>query len=121
MPRFVILRHELPSHRSRESHWDLMFEQGDVLRTWAVQEIPPLDTWIDADLLPDHRVAYLDYEGPISGDRGTVSQWDAGTFEWLEETEAEIKIALSGKHLDCTARFRHPTANHGWRFVLNSK
>jgi len=98
-----------------------MFEKGDLLRTWAVREIPPLGTWIDADLLPDHRAAYLDYEGPISGDRGTVSRWDDGTFEWLDETESEIEIALSGKHLACTARFRHPTANHGWRFVLNSK
>jgi hypothetical protein len=44
MPRYVILWHELPeTHEvgaARESHWDLMLEWGDVLRTWALASEP---------------------------------------------------------------------------------
>ena len=36
-----------------------------------------------ATRLPDHRKHYLDYEGEISGNRGTVARIDAGTYEQL--------------------------------------
>lgn len=77
MPRFVILEHDHP-----ELHWDLMLESGAVLRTWRLA-VPPRASGerIAAIALPDHRLAYLDYEGPVSGNRGTVTRWDAGCYE----------------------------------------
>ena len=30
--------------------------------------------------LPDHRSIYLEFEGPLSGDRGTVQQCDRGSL-----------------------------------------
>ncbi len=78
MSRFVILRHELPGPERGGVHWDFMLEQGTVLRTWALALEPNSATQIAADALVDHRLAYLDYEGPISGDRGQVTQWDIG-------------------------------------------
>src|SRR4051794_31329065 len=76
MPRFVILEHDHPG-----LHWDLMLETGPVLRTWRLAQ-PPLTPGqrIAATALGDHRPMYLDYEGPVSGDRGTVKRWDAGTY-----------------------------------------
>jgi hypothetical protein len=67
-------------------HWDLMLESGDVLHTWALAAEPAPNLPIAAEQLPDHRLIYLDYEGPISGNRGTVTRWDAGRFEVLSET-----------------------------------
>ncbi|MEX2111880.1 MAG: hypothetical protein WD845_01765, partial [Pirellulales bacterium] len=61
MPRFVILRHELPAGQARPSHWDLMFENGGTLRTWTVQCEPKLPLDAEAQSLADHRIEYLDY------------------------------------------------------------
>jgi hypothetical protein len=77
MPRFVILEHDHP-----ELHWDLMLEAGAALRTWRLARPPQAPgEAIDATALPDHRPHYLDYEGPVSGGRGTVKRWDAGWYE----------------------------------------
>jgi hypothetical protein len=49
--------------------------------------IPAPGETIECEGLPDHRLIYLDYEGPISGDRGSVTRWDGGTFEvevWID-------------------------------------
>lgn len=99
MPRFVILRHETPAGSPRPLHWDLMLESGPALRTWALAEPPVADRAIDAEALPDHRSSYLDYEGPISGNRGTVTRWDAGKFQWERNTPREIVVRLDGRVL----------------------
>ncbi len=74
MPRFVILAHDHPN-----LHWDLMLETNNVLATWRLAQ-PPHAGDIDAIGLPDHRLMYLDYEGPVSGNRGNVQRWDVGTY-----------------------------------------
>ena len=61
MPRFVVLEHDSPCGR----HWDFMLEQENALATWALPQ-PPDTAEMPAEPLPDHRLAYLDYEGPIS-------------------------------------------------------
>lgn len=88
MPRYVILRHELPPGHARASHYDLMFDVGDVLRTWAVAEAPDSPVEQAAEALPDHRREYLAYEGPVSGNRGEVARWDEGTYE-IDRTDSE--------------------------------
>ena len=42
--------------------------------------------------LPDHRKHYLDYEGEVSGDRGTVSRIDSGTYE----QQSPVRFMLHG-------------------------
>ncbi len=74
MPRFVILCHE--NHRG--AHFDFMLESGDVLKTWALPQPPASGVEIECEALADHRLAYLDYEGPVSGGRGSVARWDRG-------------------------------------------
>ncbi|MDR0521468.1 MAG: hypothetical protein LBH00_06405 [Planctomycetaceae bacterium] len=79
MNRFVILRHQTPAGE----HWDVLLETEPALAAWSV---PPQNTGglafsCPAKKLPDHRKFYLDYEGAVSGDRGTVSRIDSGTYE----------------------------------------
>lgn len=90
MPRFVILEHDHP-----HLHWDLMLECGGVLRTWRLPG-PPAECPVSAMALGDHRVAYLDYEGPVSGNRGAVKRWDHGAYEALEQTVASWRVRLHG-------------------------
>lgn len=80
MPRFAILDHDWPIH-----HWDLLLEDGDVLLAWRLLAEPRLGATVPIERLTDHRKMYLDYEGSVSGNRGTVSRWDAGTFEWIDK------------------------------------
>jgi hypothetical protein len=94
MPRFVVLEHDHP-----HLHWDLMLQAGEKLRSWRLAEPPAPDRLIAADPIGDHRRAYLDYEGPVSGGRGHVKRFDTGTFDWVENDEGKIVVRLAGMKL----------------------
>ena len=78
MPAFVVLSHTYSKNRpDRESvgthdHFDLMIQDGNQLATWRLAEWPVEKEHQVVVELPPHRIAYLDYEGPLSGDRGHV-------------------------------------------------
>jgi DNA polymerase Ligase (LigD) len=91
MPRFVILEHDHP-HR----HWDFLLEAGEVLRTWRLAEPPQRGRAVTASASFDHRPLYLDYEGPVSGNRGRVVRWDGGTFTWQEQGDDRLVLLLEG-------------------------
>jgi hypothetical protein len=119
MPRFVILLHiGSPNYKAGE-HWDLMLEAGDVLRSWALAAPPSPRTLIAAAQLPDHRLAYLDYEGRISGDRGVVSRWDRGDYELLAESADELQLLLNGGQTRGRATLRR-LSEIGWTFAFAS-
>ena len=119
MPRYVILHHQCPPDDERASHWDLMLESDDVLHTWALQSAPANEMTIEAERLPDHRPMYLDYEGPISGDRGSVTRWDVGTYELVEETEDRLVVELRGEKLRGRATLdRTSQDDQRWCFVV---
>jgi DNA polymerase Ligase (LigD) len=99
MPRFVILRHEMPLGHDRGTHFDLMLEAEGVLRTWELSEFPCPDKVIQADALPDHRLAYLEYEGQVSGNRGSVRRVEEGEYEVLAESAGALLVQLAGKLL----------------------
>lgn len=94
--RFAILEHRT----SEAVHWDLLLEWGDVLRAWSLAQPPESGCGaIAAIMLPDHRKLYLDYEGPISGDRGEVARWDCGTFTLLGGSDRSLLVELTGGKL----------------------
>jgi hypothetical protein len=86
-----------------------MLERDGVLLTWSLEALP--GAWsadgisptqeehspLAAKRLADHRIEYLDYEGPIRGDRGAVSRVDRGEYEVREETDGEIRVCLRGE------------------------
>jgi hypothetical protein len=99
MPRFVVLEHCLPPDDARGLHWDLMLEAPPALRTWALSAAPAADGKITARQLPPHRIEYLNYEGPVSGNRGSVRRWDQGVFRWLMDEPDRLEIHLDGERL----------------------
>ena len=100
MSRFVILIHDHPC-----VHWDLLVQRGEMLRSWRLLESP--DRWrsatesatLSAEAIGDHRLMYLDYEGPVSRERGRVVRWDHGQAEWLSESETSVRVRLSGSRM----------------------
>ncbi len=110
MKPFVLLYHRCPDASSRVSHYDFMLAVQDpqekvTLWTWALQALPY--TWterinrpelnstgpqnatpqngvsrdrVSALRLANHRAAYLTYQGPLSENRGSVTQLVAGNY-----------------------------------------
>lgn len=100
MPRFVVLFHQLPNDPVRSDHWDFMLEDAGILLTWELPLRPnELLQATKCRRLPDHRLAYLEYEGPVSKDRGTVARWDHGSFEFLTQTSYLLEGRLAGHQL----------------------
>ena len=114
MPRFVILTHNHPF-----LHWDLMLEQEAALRTWRLLQPPDAEGNISAEALTDHRLDYLDYEGPLSGNRGEVRQWDRGDYESIEESESRVVVRLSGSKLSGRATLEHTGEPAAWTFYFS--
>ncbi|MCH7992918.1 MAG: hypothetical protein IIB57_00585 [Planctomycetes bacterium] len=95
--RFVILHHVVAG----SEHWDLMLEHGSVLLTWQLAR-EPIDVAslpIPAKRIADHRSAYLEYEGSISGDRGHVTRVDQGTVSIERLTGRYCLVELLGERL----------------------
>ena len=109
--RFAILRHtpgagKVASPYARRSvglHWDLLLAPAGSLRaaTWRIPTDPrrwftnprrAFSTLVEA--LPPHRLLYLTYEGPVSGERGLVKRIAGGKLRivrWdLDAIEADL-------------------------------
>jgi hypothetical protein len=95
--RFVVL-----AHTDRQgTHFDLMIDLGEVLATWRCPR-PPEEAR-ESDLacvrLKDHRRHCLDYEGPVSGDRGSVQRHDRGTCVFHARTAERWEVTFEGQRL----------------------
>jgi hypothetical protein len=95
MPRFALLIHDSP----RGLHYDFFLEAGEMSKTWALPRLPEPGLEMPCEALADHRPMYLDYEGPVSGNRGTVTSWDRGTYSVELWSDEEIIVALAGERL----------------------
>jgi DNA polymerase Ligase (LigD) len=114
MARFVVLEHDYP-----ERHWDFMLEAEGVLRTWRLAAPPEPGTPLAAEASFDHRLQYLDYEGPVSGNRGQVMAWDRGTYEEVAGGSADrVVVRLCGNRLDGKATLQRD-ASGTWLFQLH--
>lgn len=114
--RYAILLHETSPAMNRPTHWDLLLEdhQNDRLATWSLPQQPDLGIEMACEQLPRHRKLYLDYEGPISGDRGKVSRWDVGNVQWLQDTADHIRVELTLGRMAGIIDLTRKAA--GWRF-----
>lgn len=95
-----------------------MLEQETALRTWALEQSLRPNIEIACQPLVDHRLAYLAYEGPVSGDRGHVTRVDHGDYTLLNEDANALVVRLSGQHH--VGRLQLTQAAHNWvaRFWL---
>lgn len=102
-----------------------MLQTGPKLATWRLAQAPPpsADRPIEAQRIGDHRAAYLDYEGPVSGDRGYVRRVDRGRWQLRERSQDEWSFRLEGKLCRGTYRLvRRPSQSpDAWSFQLHSE
>ncbi|MEZ6122285.1 MAG: DNA polymerase ligase N-terminal domain-containing protein [Planctomycetaceae bacterium] len=115
--RFVILEHDHPF-----LHWDLLIQNGSVLNAWRLLQPVHPGKWIAAETLPEHRLLYLDYEGPVSQNRGSVRRLVQGQCcqvsaesDSAEPNEQRWRIR-DADGIQLAARRQLPDGQPQWRF-----
>ncbi len=84
--------------------------------------MPAEGTTIRFDALPDHRLAYLEYEGPVSDNRGSVKQVEAGNYETVAESETLWRLRLKGRLLSGLLSLQRDVAvPHCWSATLSTE
>jgi len=96
---FTVLHHALPATAQRTSHWDLLMDHPslDAEKILCFEALTPISSWAartKLTRLPNHRKMYLTYEGPISKDRGQVTQVATGTLIWLPSPKGSLHAQL---------------------------
>ncbi len=130
----VLLRHET----RRGGHFDFMIEDPAWLRMYASEKgvgslyrATPLLTWrctlalaewpaaqcVELEELPPHRREYLDYEGELTGDRGSVRRVDRGHAIVHAWTQDGGIIELRMRSLTATVALERITAGR-WRATI---
>ena len=91
-------------------------------RTWALAGLPEPGVELICEALPDHRLEYLDYEGPVSGGRGSVVRWDGGIYETQAEDSGQWVVQLRGQRLIGRVSLRRMPERPGeWRFLWSGE
>lgn len=112
----------IQEHHATHLHWDLRFEDDDVLKSWALPKHPPKTEGEKrlAVAVPDHPIEYAHFEGEIPKGNygaGKVTIWDKGTFEIEEKTSRKWIVDIKGKKLQgryCLLHFKPKEKN--WLF-----
>ncbi|NLF30656.1 MAG: hypothetical protein GX591_07190 [Planctomycetes bacterium] len=80
-------------------HYDWMLDAGDSLITFQCPAAPgalPSGTAAAVRRLADHRRAYLTYEGPVSGGRGSIRIVERGRYEAWISPEGTWRVRTAG-------------------------
>lgn len=121
--RFAVLHHT--GWPGRPDHYDLLLQYADgdddnsaVLKTFATlrDEFPA--THVQLKKIADHRRAYLELQGELSGGRGHVTRVDGGDLRFISipgDTWQDVRFELHGEKL--RGNFRLHCA-HGTNYIL---
>ena len=113
MTRFVILEHTWNG-----VHFDVMVQAQDTLKTWSMEQMIVADQPMKARQRPDHRLIYLDYEGSVSGDRGTVRRVVGGNYRTVSWAEDRVVLQLESPQLSGELRFETEERGGDWSLLF---
>jgi bifunctional non-homologous end joining protein LigD len=116
---FVIQEHHTPGR----VHFDFRLEKDGVLVSWAVPKNVPTDPGQNhlAVHTEDHPLEYGSFEGTIPRGEygaGSVTIWDAGTYEEEKFSDKEVIVILHGDQLDAKRVALIHTGDDNWLMHL---
>lgn len=92
MKNWIVLKHVLSDFEGKENfHYDFLLESDNAFLTWRFSAFDQ-----PAPQISDHRLAFRDYEGPISNNRGFVKRLYKGKLEWILKSDSLYKFLLDG-------------------------
>ena len=118
--RFVVLLHSWKGG----DHYDLMIDDGGRLATFKSIHPPESagNDGLECTRIGEHRRIYLDYEGPVSEDRGFVRRHDAGTCILEARSESQWRVTFQGRRLRGSFRLdRLDQSAEAWRLEALSE
>ncbi|QBJ97467.1 ATP-dependent DNA ligase [Rhodococcus sp. ABRD24] len=94
----------IQEHHARRLHYDFRLEHDGVMVSWAVPRGVPTSTSENrlAVHTEDHPLEYASFSGSIPKGEyggGTVSIWDAGTYEPVKWRDDEVVVRLFGSRV----------------------
>lgn len=115
--QFVVLEHDFPF-----LHWDYLIEDGNSLASWRLMERPAQGVTTLATRLDNHRRHYLTYEGPVSGDRGTVRRLHTGELRlqsaWpASDNWCDLKFTILDSELSDRCMLAKRDDREVWSFI----
>lgn len=81
----------------RTDHFDLMLESHRKLLTWELPQTLGAAKVLSGKRIADHRMEYLEFEGDISGQRGSVSRIASGSLDWILRSDNLFECQLKGE------------------------
>ncbi len=118
----VLLKHTLPDGTA---HFDWMYapdaSADTKLTSFRIAEPihhPEIDSF-DAEMIGAHRREYLTYQGPVSGNRGSVERVASGKIRVDEQSDACIRVRVAWPS-GSKAWVGSPIAGNVWRFVIDA-
>lgn len=116
----IILKHDTPDGCH---HFDWMFAQNEPpvsdLITYRLDILPKsacVGSQLNIKRLADHRTKYLQYEGPISNNRGNVSKIAVGWYNLL------IDNSFADKDINHLFNVIWDTGeNQRWQIIYNAQ
>ena len=129
----AVLRYVVHRHHATRLHWDVRLEMRGILASWAVPQGPPLEPGKRrlAVHTEDHPIEYLTFHGviPDGYGAGTMTIWDTGTYEIVEEKrdrdggEQEYKVQFHGDRLTGEYVLVRTRQNEGrdWLMILHGE
>jgi len=109
---YVKSEKSLSSFPGRSSHFDLMLEKDGRLTTFELLQLPIPGERFSIRRLAEHRIDYLDYEGPVSGDRGHVTRWTAGHYVTFAKTDEKWVVELQSPRLAARLVLLRPSSDN---------
>lgn len=104
-------------HHATSLHWDVRFERNGVLVSWAVPKgLPPDPGNVRLAVhTEDHPLEYASFSGEIPKGQygaGTVTIWDAGTYETVKWSESKVEVVLAGRRVQ--GKYVFIRSNKNW-------
>lgn len=87
----VILRHDTPDG-GWHFDWMILRESGGLMTFRVAVRPDEASGEFEATRLADHRAAYLEYEGEISGGRGRVTRVARGEVRLVEASDERVVV-----------------------------